>query len=79
MNGGKLAKGDRRGGFSDRPALRFAQNARPTASQGEAPARAIGKTEERRVHAKILDQTDRSETINRGEPHKLETVFTQNT
>lgn len=48
MNGGKLLKGDGRGGFSGRPVLRSALNARPTASQGEAPARATGKTNCRR-------------------------------
>lgn len=44
MNSGLLARRERARQFSDRLALRFALNARPTASQGEAPARAIGKT-----------------------------------
>ena len=37
--------GNERGDVFDRPALRFALNARPTASQGEAPARAIENME----------------------------------
>ena len=80
MNLDSLTRRDGPGRFADRLALRFAQNARPTASQGEAPAKVIGKTrfqEERQVQLKIMDQTDRRRLT--GATHNLETAFTQNT
>ena len=74
--------GDRRDDISDRPVLRFALSARPTASQGEAPARAIGNMEfqeetKDRVKTPPIRSIDSS--YRRGIIPQVETTFTQNT
>ena len=72
----------RRGDVFDRAALRFALNARPAASQGEAPAGAI-------ENMRILESIQKEQyKVGFGPPDRrnhsglnpnLETAFTQNT